>query len=305
MEQAARARLIRRAATVSLASTVVVVVVKLVAAALSGSISVLAEGLQSLLDVFMSLLVVWTVRIAAAPPDREHPYGHGKAELLTSAFQMILVLVTAGVIVWQATLRLLEPRDIVAEYGLYAMGYAVVANMCVILYLRGVVKKVASPALEGETVHLRADMFASGGIFLGLVAYTLTDWQPLDPLVAIVFTALGAYFAFRQLKKVIHPLMDGSLPQEDLKRLEAVLEEHGDVKGYHNVQTREAGNDRFVELHVLLDDDLSFVRAHELAERIEEHLSEALGGARVTLHYEPYEAELEHRRLEHDDHRPI
>lgn len=304
MEQAARSRLIQRAATVSLASTVVVVAIKLVAAALSSSISVLAEGLQSLLDVFMSLLVVWTVRIAASPPDEDHPYGHGKAELLTSAFQMILVLVTAGVIVWQATLRLLEPREIVAEYGIYAMGYALVANLCVILYLRRVVKKTASPALEGETEHLRADTFASAGILVGLVVYAVTGWQPLDPLVAIVFTALGAYFALRQLRKVIHPLMDGSLPQEDVQRIEAVLEGHGDVQSYHNLRTRGAGAQRFVEIHVLLDDDLTFIQAHGLAEQIEDDLSRALSGARVTLHYEPFEAETEHQRLEHDEPRP-
>lgn len=304
MEQEAKSRLIRKAATISLASTVVVVVVKLAAAALSSSVAVLAEGMQSLLDVFMSILVVWTVRIAAAPPDEDHPYGHGKAELLTSAFQMILVLVTAGVIVWQATTRLLEPREVVAEYGLYAMGYSFVANFCVILYLKKIVKKIASPALEGEAEHLRADAFASAGIFVGLLVYSLTNWQPLDALVAIVFTALGAYFALRQLKKVIHPLMDGSLPPEEVGRIETILDGHHDVKGYHDLQTREAGNSRFVDIHVLLDDHLTFIEAHDLAEEIEDELSTSLGGARVTLHYEPFEAELEHRRLEHDEPRP-
>ena len=295
---------LRRAAAVSLASTAVVVVAKLVAAALSGSISVLAEGLQSLLDVFMSLLVVVALRISAAPPDREHPYGHGKAEFLTSAFQMVLVLLTAGLIVWQASIRLLVPRDIMPFWGLMAMGYATVANLSVILYLRSVCSKFASPALQGEIEHLRTDTLSSIGILGGLLLYQATGWRPLDPLVAIVFTAVGAFFALRQLRRVLHPLMDGALPPDDIKKIESVLEAQGDVRGYHNVRTREGGRQRFVTIHVLLDDELPVVRAHELAEQIEDDLSRALGGALVTLHYEPYEAELEHRELEHDEPRP-
>ena len=297
-------RVLRRAAGISLASTVVVVVAKLVAAALSGSISVLAEGLHSLLDVFMSLLVVLALRISAAPPDKEHPYGHGKAEFLTSAFQMVLVLLTAGLIVWQASARLMEPREIQPFWGLMAMGYATVANLCVILYLRSVCAKFTSPALQGEIEHLRADTLASVGIFGGLLLYQATEWLPLDPLVAIVFTAIGAFFALRQLKRVLHPLMDGALPQDDIRKIESVLDGHPQVRGYHNVRTREGGTQRFVTIHVLLDDELSFVRAHELAEQIEDDLSGTLGGAQVTLHYEPFEAELQHRELEHDEPRP-
>jgi cation diffusion facilitator family transporter len=290
---------------VALASTVVVVAAKLVAAALSESVSVLAEGLQSLLDVFMAIAVVWTLRIADAPPDEEHPFGHGKAELITSAFQMLLVLFTAAVIVWQAAVRLAEPREIAPVYGIAALGYALVANAAVALFLMRTIKTSPSHLLQGEIEHLKADSMASAGILVGLVAYQFTKWPPLDPLVAIAFTLTGAFFAVRQLRRVIHPLMDGALPQTDILKLEQVLNQHGDVRGYHNVQTRETGRQRYVALHVLLDDDLTFVRAHDLAERIEDQLSAALGGAHVTLHYEPAEAEFEHREREHDEPRPI
>ena len=101
--------------------------------------------------------------------------------------------------------------------------------------------------------------------------------------------------------KVIHPLMDGSLPPEQVALVEETLDKHSDVKGYHNLRTREAGDSRFVMLHVLLEDELSFVKAHDLAEQIEEEISKVLGGALVTVHYEPYEAEIKHRALEHDE----
>ncbi|MEX2243771.1 MAG: cation diffusion facilitator family transporter [Fimbriimonadaceae bacterium] len=297
-------QIVRRAALVSLGSTVVVVALKLSAAAVSHSVSVLAEGLQSLLDVFMSILVVWSLRVADEPPDEDHPFGHGKAELLTSAFQMLLVLFSAAIVVWMATERLFHPRDIEPGWGIGALGYTVVANALVILYLRSVLRKNPSVVLQGETEHLRADTFTSVGVLAGLVVYLLTGWQPLDALVAVVFTAVGGYFAVRQLRRVLHPLMDGALPPDDIARLETVLELHQDVRGYHNVHTRETGRMRYVALHVLLDDDLSFVQAHDLAEQIEDELSKALGGAHVTLHYEPAEAEREHRRLEHDEPRP-
>ena len=182
---------------------------------------------------------------------------------------------------------------------MYALGYAAFANTAVMLYLRRVLAKVNSPVLAGEIEHLRADTLASAGIFAGLIAYSIFDWQPLDALIAIGFTFIGAVFAVRQLRRVIHPLMDGSLPPDELRKIEEVLAGHKQVLGFHEVQTREVGNNRVVSLHALLDDDLSFVAAHQIAEQIEEELSVKLGGAFVTLHYEPYRAEIRHRELEH------
>jgi cation diffusion facilitator family transporter len=296
--------IVRRAALIALGSTTIVVAFKLVAAAFTHSISVLAEGLQSLLDVFMSLMVVWSLKIAEEPPDEDHPYGHGKAELLTSAFQMVLVLFTAAVIVWQAAHRFFEPQPIEPLWGIVAISYSVVANLAVFLYIRYVLKRNKSHVLQGETAHLLSDTLASLGVLVGLIVYSVTLWQPLDPLIAIVFTLVGAAFAIKQLKKVLHPLMDGALPEREVAKIEKILNDHPEVRGYHRVQTRETGRERVVDIHVLLDDDLTFVKAHDLAEHLEDHLSQALGGAKVTLHYEPAEAELEHRRLEHGEPRP-
>jgi cation diffusion facilitator family transporter len=305
MTQRKASHLVRRAALVALASTVVVVAFKLVAAALSHSVAVLAEGLQSLLDVFMSLMVVWSLKVADEPPDEDHPYGHGKAELLASAFQMVLVLFSAAVIVWQASVGLFEPTEVEPFWGIVAISYSVVANLAVFLYIRHVLARDKSHVLQGETAHLLSDTLASAGVLVGLFVYMATGWGPLDPIVAILFTLTGAVFAVRQLRKVVHPLMDGALPERDVARIGKILNDHPEVRGYHRVQTRETGRERFVDIHVLLDDDLSFVRAHELAEHIEDHLSAALGGAKVTLHYEPAEAEWEHREREHDEPRPI
>lgn len=301
MDLESRTKLAQKAAMVSVVSTTVVVAFKLVGAWMSGSIAVLAEAIQSTLDIALSLAVVGTVKLANKPPDDEHPYGHGKAELLLSAFQMVLVILTAAVIAWQAALNLANPNPIRPGWGLAPMIYAVIANTVVIFHLKRVAKQTNSSALEGEAEHLRGDVLASLGIIVGLLAYMATNWKQLDPFIAIVFTVFGAYFAIRQLRKILHPLMDGALPPEELSRIETVLEEHPESRGYHLVRTRQAGMLRIVSLHVLLDDDLSFVKAHDIAEQIESELSQALGGALVTVHYEPYEAEIAHRKLVHGD----
>lgn len=298
-EQQQRNVRVRRTAAIALIITTSVVVVKLWAAYMSGSIAVLAEALQSLVDIAMSALALWSVNYAMRPADDDHPYGHGKAELLTSAFQMIIVSVTAALIIWQASLRLSDPPEIEAGYGLIGMGYAVVGNLFVILLIGRVLRHSESHALRGEREHQRADLLASFGVIGGLIAYMLTGWSPIDPIVAILFTAIAGFYAIRQLKSVLHNLMDGALPAEDILRVVEVIEAHPQARSYHNLRTRHAGQTRIVFLHVTMDDHLSFVDAHRIAEQMEHEISTALGGAFVTIHYEPHEAELAHREREH------
>ncbi|MFN3682663.1 MAG: cation diffusion facilitator family transporter [Fimbriimonadaceae bacterium] len=290
----------RTLAWASLAATVAVVAVKLAAAWSSRSVSVLSEALQSLVDVGVSALAVFTLRVASMPPDEDHPFGHGKAEMLAGAFQMLVVAASCLFILWQALGRLGRPEPIRWDVGAAAMAYTLVSNtlMSRLLYREG--KRLGSSVLVSEAIHLRGDSLASAGVLVGMIAVGATGWDPLDPLLAILFALIALAAAFRQLRAMVHPLMDGALPAEDVRRVRAVLEEHPDVRGYHRLRTRDVGLNRHVELHVTLDDDLSFVRAHEIAEKIESEVSEALGGAKVEIHYEPHEAEMEHQMREHD-----
>ncbi|MCW5936969.1 MAG: cation transporter [Fimbriimonadaceae bacterium] len=299
MTAAEKSVLAQRAAAVSLLSTVLVVAFKGVASGLSGSIAVLAEAIQSMLDVAVSAASLWTIRIAAEPPDRDHPFGHGKAEDLLSAFQMVLVVVSAGVIAWQAALRLHDPKPIEAGWGIAAMAYAALANTAVRGYLIRTAKRADSAALRGEAEHLRGDTFASLGVLVGLVATRVTGLNWMDPAVALAFTGITAFLAIRHLLRALHPLMDGALPRADLQRIERVLAEHPAVRGHHALKTRQSGSKRIVQLHIMLDDHLTFIQAHDLAEEIEAELSQALGGAETIVHYEPYEEELRHQQREH------
>ena len=291
----------QRAAMLSLVSTVVVVAVKLFAAYKSGSISVLAEAIQSIVDILMSAVAVATIRYAAKPADASHPYGHGKAEVLAGAFQMLVILGSGFYILYEAYHRLLQPHPIEWNWGAWAMGYALVANLLVATHLRRVAKATLSTALESEALHLRGDSLSSGGVLIGMLLVGLTGQAILDPVVAAICTVIAMIAALSQLRSMLHPLMDGALPASELQSLERVLDTHKAVRGYHNVRTRMIGSQRWIDLHVLLDDGLSFVNAHDLAEHIENELSRTLQGARVTIHYEPHRAEVEHRAKEHGE----
>jgi cation diffusion facilitator family transporter len=289
-----------RIATISLIATTLVVAVKLVGAGLSHSVSVLAEAMQSLLDVLMAAITVWAVRYAAKEPDEGHPYGHGRAELLASAFQMVLALLTGGVIVWQAALRLSHPEPIHPDWGVAAMAFALVSNGAMMLLLRHGAKKTGSEMLRSEGAHLASDSLASVGVIAGLLLFRFTGQLWIDPAAAILFTIIGAFLAFRQLRGVLHPLMDGALDKKDLQRIKKVLDTHPEVRGSHELRTRTSGSVRYVDMHLLLDDDLTFTRAHDVADEIEAELKAVLGEAIVNVHYEPFQAEMAriHREAE-------
>lgn len=290
---------IKNAAAIGLAATVVVVAVKIVAAWISGSVSVLGEALQSTLDIVMSGITLAAVGYASRPADKSHPYGHGKAEFISSAVQMLLVLATSGWILFLVVERARNPVPIRWDVGAWAMGYALASNLLAAAYIARVARETGSAALQSEVVHLRSDSIASAGVLLGMVLVGATGVLWLDPATAVVTTLLSIYLAVGQLKIVAHSLMDGSLPEGDVATIESVLNQHPQVRGYHNLRTRAVGRDRFIDLHVLLDDSLSFVDAHDLAETIEDELRECLGGAVVSIHYEPAEAETAHREQYH------
>lgn len=295
------AAIVERAAKLSLILTAANVVSKLILGYLSNSVSVLAEGMQSSVDVLISFGVLWTVRIAQQPPDEDHPYGHGKAEVLLGAGQMMLIIITAVLIAAEATRRLIHPTMPEVGVGAVAMLLSVGINGFSSWYMDKVGKEHGSAALRGEAMHIRGDLIASAGILLGLILVKLTGWKVLDPLLAVVLMCYVVWSALRHLIQLMHPLMDGALPPEDRKKIEYVLSNHPESRGFHFVRTRQVGPLKHVDLHVLLDDHLTFVQAHDHAEEIEAEISEALGGALVQVHYEPFEAEMRHQLQEHSD----
>ncbi|MFN3650186.1 MAG: cation diffusion facilitator family transporter [Armatimonadota bacterium] len=288
-----------RAAALSLGANLFLVAIKISAGFLSGSISVLAEGVQSTMDVVASALILFTVRAAAQPPDPEHPYGHGKFENLASLGQMVLILGSAVYLFGAAWERWQDPVLPRVDWGAGALTIAVVVNLVVSNRLFRVAQRTGSQALEAEALHLRGDMLSCVGVLAGLFLVWITQEPRLDPLIAAVMTVLIVVGAVRLLRESLRPLLDESLPAEEEEMVRAVLDEHPEVRGYHRLRTRRAGSHRLIDLHVLLDDDLTFRRAHELSEEIEEAIRACFPNADVIVHAEPYEEEQRHQEEVH------
>lgn len=287
------------AARLSLYSNIFLVLVKIAAGFLSGSISVLAEGFQSTMDVVASALILFTVRAAARPPDRDHPYGHGKFENIASLTQMVLILGTAGFLLWAAWERWQRPVMPHVDWGIAALTISVVVNLAVSGRLMRVGREHHSQALQAEAMHLRSDLLSCVGVLLGLGAVAVTGNARLDPLIAAIMTGFVVVSALKLLRDTLRPLLDESLPAEEERRVREVLEKDERVLGFHRLRTRRAGSHRHMDVHILLDDELTFSQAHQISEEVEGKIRTVLPNTDIIVHAEPYEEETRHQQERH------
>jgi len=289
----------QQAARLSLFSNIVLVVIKIAAGLASGSISVLAEGVQSTMDVVASALILVTVRKAAEPPDQAHPYGHGKLENITSQAQMLLILGSAGYLLWAAWTRWQKPVEIELDIGAAALIISIIFNVFVSRRLHKVARETGSQAIEAEATHLRSDMLACVGVLGGLGAVWVTGEKRLDPLIAAGMTVVIVVSALQLLRETLRPLLDERLPHDEEERIRSVLQNDERVLGFHRLRTRRAGSYRLMDVHILLSDHLSFPAAHAIAEEVEDALRTALPNVDVMIHAEPFEEEMRHQQEHH------
>jgi cation diffusion facilitator family transporter len=289
----------QNAAKLSLVANIFLVAIKIGAGVFSGSLSVLAEGIQSFLDIFASATILYIVRAAAAPPDDDHPYGHGKFENLTSLFQMLLVLGSIGGIWWAAWNRWQNPEMPQVDLGIAALIISVVVNIFVSRRVGRVAKETHSTALAAEAVHLRGDLWACAGVLSGLIATRIWNEPRLDPLFAAGMTIFAFASAIHLLRSTVGPLVDETLPSDEEREIRAVLESDTRILGFHKLRTRQAGSSRLADVHILLDDDLSFRDAHRISEEVEDAIRAVLPNLDVIVHIEPWAEETAHQREFH------
>ncbi len=289
----------QQAARLSLGANVFLVLIKVGAGLQSRSLSVLAEGIQSLLDIFASAMILWVVRAAAAPPDEAHPYGHGKFENLLALAQMTTVLGSILGIWVAAWSRFQNPVMPHIDWGVAAITISIGVNLWVSRRIFRVARDTDSPALRAEGVHLRGDLWSCAGVLLGLVATRVFNDARLDPIFAAAMTIFAMVSALHLLRDTLRPLLDESLPGEEERQIREVLEADTRVLGFHKLRTRQAGSARLADVHILLDDHLSFRAAHDVGEQIEDEIRRVLPNLDVMVHTEPFEAETQHQREVH------
>ncbi|GIV19278.1 MAG: cation transporter [Armatimonadota bacterium] len=282
------------AAAVSVVSNSTLVVLKLLVGFLSGSVSIIAEGIHSANDLIAALIAFISVRISERPPDREHPYGHGKAESISAAAEAILIVGAAVWIVIEAVRKLLKPEPVEhLGIGTAVMGISVLLNILVSRYLFRVAREEDSPALEADAHHLATDVYTSLGVVGGLVLTGLTGWYVIDPLMAIGVAVLILRIGLSLTLKSLHHLMDAQLPIAEVSRIEGILNGETRIHSWHNLRTRKSGSTRHIDLHIVFRNDATLLEAHQVADELEKRIAEELAPAHVVIHVDPYDPSKE------------
>ncbi|HUC00053.1 MAG TPA: cation diffusion facilitator family transporter [Solirubrobacterales bacterium] len=280
----------RGAAGLSIASNTILIAIKLAAGALTGSIAIITEAVHSLIDLVASVIAYFSIRAADEPADAEHPYGHEKVENLAAAIEGMLILVGAGVIVYEATHQLVVGTTVERlGIGIAVMGFSVVANLGVSTVLSRQAKATESQALEGDAAHLRTDAMTSAGVLFGLLLVQVTGDAAFDPITALVVAVAIVWAGFRILRRSSAVLVDEALPDAEMDRIEAAIAaaRTPEVAGYHKLRARRAGSRRHIDLHVQYRSGTSLERAHELAHLMRDSIEGEIPQAEVLIHVEP------------------
>jgi len=279
-----------RAAALSIASNALLIVLKLIAGVITGSIAIITEAIHSSIDLLASIIAFLSVRKAGEPADADHPYGHEKIENLAAAIEGMLILVGAGVIIFESVRRLLDPPEVESlGFGIGVIGFSMAANVVVSTYLYRQARATDSPALEGDAAHLRTDALTSAGVLLGLVMVEATGIDWLDPLTALLVAVAIIVAGLRILTRSSRVLVDEVLPEPELAAIRAAIEGHGarEIAGYHKLRARRAGSRRYVDLHVQFHEGTTLARAHELSHELQAAIAGRLKSADILIHLEP------------------
>jgi cation diffusion facilitator family transporter len=281
------------AAGMSIASNTTLVIGKLIVGILINSVSVISEAVHSGIDLMAAVVAYVAVKESGKPPDKRHPFGHGKAESLSGFFEGLLIFLAIVIIVYQAILKIISGAQIgEPDYGLWIMGVSALLNFFVSRQLFKVSKKSESIALEADALHLSTDVITSAGVFVGLLLIKITDWHILDPLVALAVAVVIGRAAYDIVKRSFRDLMDEGLSENEQTAIEKVLRDHsGSFIGFHDLRSRKTGTVREIDLHLVQSQDISLAEAHKVCDHIEGEILKVVPNAHVTIHVEPFEAD--------------
>jgi cation diffusion facilitator family transporter len=281
-----------RYAWLSIAAAVVTIGLKLGAYYLTGSVGLFSDAAESVVNLVAAVAALSALTFAARPPDEEHAFGHNKAEYFSSGLESALIIIAAiwiGITAWD---RLLDPQPLQnVGLGLSVTLAAAALNGGVAVVLLRAGRRLRSITLRADAQHLLTDVWTSLGVILGVVMVQLTGWLVLDPIIGLIVAANIVWTGFRILNDTAHGLLDTALPSEELEKMYRVLSRHeDDAVTFHAVRTRAAGQRRFVSMHVLVPGYWTVKRGHDLSERIEKELANALqGNTTFFIHIEPSE----------------
>ncbi|EGT5590883.1 cation transporter [Corynebacterium striatum] len=290
--------LLERFMKLSIATAVLTIVLKVLAAMLTGSVGFLSDALESGVNLVAAVVGFIALRIAAKPADANHQFGHGKAEHVSALVEGAMIFVAAALIIYTSALRLLNPQPLEQPgIGLALSTLASVLNLAVGLVLLKAGKKYRSATLRADGHHVLTDVWTSVGVLVGIALVALTDWLWLDPIVAFAVGINILWTGYKLLKESLSSLLSESLPKEEHAELDARLTELEEEFGvlFTSRRTIASGRQRLVYLTMDVPGEWTVLAAHDIADRIEDNIDELFPGAEVFIHVEP--AGTVHRRI--------
>ncbi len=277
------------AAKLLIAVVVGLIVFKVLISWLTGSISILAQTADSLLDLFAGIITFSAIHIAIKPADEEHPYGHGKIEDIAAVIQGILIFIVGGLIIYSSIGRIIRGAQIeLAEAGAATMLISVVVSILLSHHLYKVSRATGSVALEANARNITADVYSALAVLIGLVIVRITGLAIIDAIIAIGVAIYILIIGYDTLRKPISGLIDAKLPQSQELLIESCLIEHDhEVVGFHALRTRRAGSQRYIDLHLVMAKDMQLEKAHQVCDQIETEIQSRLPESSINIHIEP------------------
>ena len=279
-----------KTAQLSVISNTLLILMKVAAGLLSGSVSIISEAIHSGMDLLASIIAYLSVRISDKAPDEKHPYGHGKYENISGVIEAILIFFAAGWIIFQAIEKILSKSNIIKSQesiivGAVVMLISAIVNTLVSRQLYKIAKKTDSIALEADALHLKTDVYTSLGVSLGLFLIWLTGWGFLDPIVAIGVALLILKESYSLLNNAYSPLLDTSLSDQEIQIIRQVISSRS--LSFHDLKTRKSGQFRFADLHLELPANTELKKAHDLCDEIENEVKQKIKNIEFNIHIEP------------------
>ena len=282
---------LHRYAWISVGAAITTLAIKSYAYILTQSVGIFSDALESLVNLTAALFAVRILILAAKPPDKDHVYGHGKAEFFSSIFEGILIMIAGLSIVVTAVERLTQPKPI-ERIGL-GLAIALTASLINLIVAKILIREGRSRtsiALEAGGHHLMTDVWTSVGVIAGVGAVGLTGWETLDPIIGIIVAANIGWTGFRLVRRSIQGLMDPAMPDAEIEKINAILEKYAAMGiTYHAIRTRQAGARSFVSMHIQAPGSWSLKQSHDVLETIERDIREAIPRVTVFTHIEPSE----------------
>ena len=278
-----------RAAIFSITGALLLAIIKLVTAILSGSMAVMASAIDSLLDILMSGINYMAIRQAEQPPDQSHPFGHGKFETLATLFQALVISGSGGWIIYEAVSRLGSGNRLEnINQGIGVLAFSAVVSWVIAHHLRKVARQTDSSALEADSLHFSMDIYSNLGLMAGLLMVRWFDIHWLDSALSILVASYILHEALQLIKRSLTDILDQELPDEIQRQVHQLIISHGGpLAGYHGLRTRRAGSHKIMDFHLEVCKDMSVAEAHRLTDSLEKRIMKEIPGADVIIHVDP------------------